>query len=95
MDTTILTKDERTALRSMARYWNEVDERDDSTPLHQEVSMVCDHLSTRILWIIEAYLDAVDEQSATNEWEDGSSKWVKPIYILQEAQNDGTKNNSR
>ena len=67
MNTTILTEDERTALRSMAKYWNEVDERDNSTPLYQEVSMVCNRLSTRILWIIEAYLDAVDEQSAPRE----------------------------
>lgn len=61
MDTTILTEDERTALKSMARYWDEVHQRDDSSPLYQEVPMVCNRLGVKILWIIEAYLDAVDE----------------------------------
>lgn len=52
---TILTEDEMDALRGMISYWNEVNERDDSSPLTNELNDLYRRLGTRLLWIVEEY----------------------------------------
>jgi hypothetical protein len=56
---TILSKNERVALRYMSKQWHEVER---SELLHERIE-VCDELGNKILWIIEAYLDILDEES--------------------------------
>lgn len=60
MNKEILTKDERSALKSMALYWDEVSRRENTSPLYAEVPIVCNRLGPKILWIIKAYLEQCD-----------------------------------
>ena len=58
----ILTKQEILTLRSMARYWNEVREREDQEPLFHEVQQVYQMLGTRLLFIVSDYVDGIGEK---------------------------------
>ena len=53
----ILNESEINGIRSCARYWNEVKERENSTEiLQQELTDMIDRLGIRILWILEDYI---------------------------------------
>jgi hypothetical protein len=56
----ILTKEERTVLKSMARYWCEVVKREDTSPLEPEVLIVYRKLGYRILPLIVRYLELTE-----------------------------------
>jgi hypothetical protein len=56
----ILTEEERTALKSMARYWDEVAKQEDASPLEQELLTVYRKLGYKILPIIARYLELTE-----------------------------------
>lgn len=56
----ILTEEERTSLKSMALYWDEVAKRENTAPLEYEVLMVFQNLGTRILPIIARYIELTE-----------------------------------
>jgi len=62
IDKDILTEDERRSLKSMARYWKEVRDRENQTPLYQEADMVNKLLGIRVLRIIEEYIEATEAE---------------------------------
>lgn len=51
----ILTEEEVAAIKSMAIYWNEVKEREDTSPLFYETRQLINMLGTRLLFIVEDY----------------------------------------
>jgi len=57
----ILTDEERGQLKSMARYWEEVRGREDTSPLEHELLTVYHELGYRVLYIIERYLELTGE----------------------------------
>jgi len=65
---TILTDKERATLRSMSLYWKELRQREDTTPLscscHLQYEMYRVHrmLGTRLLDIVEEYIDLTKER---------------------------------
>lgn len=59
----ILTKDEAKAIGSMSRYWDEVEKREDSTPLGRELDLIVSRLGIRILWIVADYAKKVETQT--------------------------------
>ncbi len=63
----ILTDKERKELKSMSIYWREVRNREDTTPLYQELQTVCDKLGTRILDIIESYIEECETEEQLNK----------------------------
>jgi hypothetical protein len=56
-ETPILTPQEKIAIRSMARHWREVLERDDKSPLDFELRWIINFLGVKILWIVEEYVN--------------------------------------
>ena len=56
----VLTDEEIQELGSKAEYWKEVSERVDKSPLQAELADVHSMLGTRILGIIEHYLELID-----------------------------------
>lgn len=56
----ILTDSERKSLKSMARYWNEVAEREDKGPLYSEVLTVSKLLGPKLLFIVTKYLELTE-----------------------------------
>ncbi len=53
----ILTDIERAKFKSMARYWREVEEREDTSPLEQEFLIVARWLQTRMLFVLARYIE--------------------------------------
>lgn len=62
MKSTILTNDERAKLISMSTYWKEVRQREDITPLYHEVETVYRMIGTRILDILEEYIELTRDE---------------------------------
>ena len=58
----ILTKDERTAFKSMALYWKEVRGREDQTPLGNEAVIVFKRLGVRVLDLVEHYIETTEPE---------------------------------
>jgi len=58
----ILTDKERNTLASMATYWREVRQREDTSPLEHEIQQVYRMLGTRLLDIVEEYLNLTKER---------------------------------
>ena len=63
MDTTLLTQEQRVAIKSMVMYWREVDKRDDISPLYRELSRVVSRIGVSILFILAEYAEACDAAS--------------------------------
>ena len=53
----ILTETERQKFISMARYWREVENREDTSPLDQELLVVLRWLQTRMLFVLARYIE--------------------------------------
>lgn len=60
MSVNILTDAERITLKSMAKYWQEVGKREDTSPLEEELSMVCRKFGYKVLFIIAQYLELTE-----------------------------------
>ena len=50
-----LTPEERHYIVSMSNYWNEVNERQDTSPLEQELVTVFNQFGSKVLWALEYY----------------------------------------
>ncbi len=59
-----LSYEEIRKILSKAKYWNEVNNRDDISPLEQELSQEIKNLGTRILWILEDYAERNSPENA-------------------------------
>lgn len=83
MDTQILTEDEMRSFKSMSRYWQEVRQRDDQSPLFYEVTVVRTRLGVRILDLVEAYIEMVEEEKALDEvrvcTQEGCPRFGQPL----------------
>lgn len=53
----ILTDAERTKLTSMARYWREVEEREDISPLEHEMNQVFHMVGINLLFVLARYIE--------------------------------------
>jgi len=58
----ILTDKERATLKSMSLYWEEVRQREDTSPLEHEIQQVYRMLGLRLLDIVEEYIDLTREE---------------------------------
>ena len=61
---TILTDKEHTTLKSMSLYWEEVRQREDTSPLEHEIQQVYRMLGLKLLDIVEEYLNLTKERVA-------------------------------
>jgi hypothetical protein len=64
MNNIILTDAERTELKSMATYWQEVEKREDTSPLDEELLMVYRRLGPKVLFIIAQYLELTENEAS-------------------------------
>lgn len=53
----LLTSAEMKTLKSMSRYWDEVNRRDDKSPLGHEIQQVYQILGVRLLFIVSDYVN--------------------------------------
>ena len=60
MNKEILMEEEIQVYKSMAIYWAEVRKRDDQGPLYSEANRVVHKLGIRVLDILEAYIEVVE-----------------------------------
>lgn len=51
----LMSEKEIDEILSMNKYWEEVTERDDPSPLHHELIQVCRMFGTKILWVLADY----------------------------------------
>lgn len=58
----ILTTVERQKFASMARYWYEVEEREDTSPLMDETLIIYRQLGVRTLFILARYIELTEEK---------------------------------
>ena len=52
-----MTEQEVETVKSMSRYWTEVLQREDTSPLIHELHSVCSKFGTRILWALKYYAE--------------------------------------
>ena len=57
-----LTQHEIQAIKSMGKYWREVAERDDTTPLSAELHTMIGRLGTRLLFILLDYAESAAKE---------------------------------
>ena len=53
----ILSERELGAIKNMAVYWEEVEKRENRTPLRNEDKMMYNRLGEKLLWIILSYIE--------------------------------------
>lgn len=64
---TPLSDGQRGILRGKARYWKEVAQREDTSPLQQEMNDVYVMLGTKILFVIMHYLQLLAEKESAGK----------------------------
>ena len=63
----LLTNDEIDSVLSMNRYWEEVNQRLDKTPLQQELLVLVRFFGTRLLFIVADYAKGRKETPCQNK----------------------------
>lgn len=58
----ILTHKERVTFRSMSRYWQEVEKREDTGPLLHELDKVYRMVGVDLLFILARYIELTEEE---------------------------------